>query len=118
MHRMPDPSHLLVARVHGVAARSADLTAAALELAGDSRGQEGCLSYDVLAEPEDRAELVLLSAWRTQADMRAHFASPAYARYSSAVTDLLARPSDATIYGVAGAVHPLPDLSREPQRAD
>ena len=49
--------------------------------------------------------------------MRAHFASDAYGRYVSAVTDLLTRPSDVTIYGISGAVHPLPDLSIEPQRA-
>jgi quinol monooxygenase YgiN len=114
---MPDPSHLLIARVHGVAARSADLTAAAEELAESSRAQDGCLSFDVLAPPEARAELVLVSAWRSERDMRAHFRSAAYGSYVSAVTDLLTRPSDVTIYGISGSVHPLPDLTTEPQRA-
>jgi hypothetical protein len=49
--------------------------------------------------------------------MRAHFASDAYARFGLAVTDLLTRPSDVTIYRVAGTVHPIPDLATEPQRA-
>jgi hypothetical protein len=49
--------------------------------------------------------------------MRAHFASEAYGRYVSAVTDLLTRPSDVTIYGISGTVHPFPELSTEPQRA-
>jgi quinol monooxygenase YgiN len=115
---VPAPSHLLVARVHGVAARSAELTAAAQELAAAGAADEGCLGFDVLTEPGDRSELVLLSAWRTNADMRAHFASAAYARYSSAVTDLLSRPSDVRIYAVSGTVHPVGDLSVEPQRAD
>ena len=60
---------------------------------------------------------MLLSAWRSDADMRTHFASGAYGRYVSAVTDLLTRPSDVTIIRAAGTVHPLPDLSIEPQRA-
>jgi quinol monooxygenase YgiN len=114
---MPDPSHLLIARVHGIAGRSDDLTAAAEELARSARPEAGCLSFDVLAPTEAHAELVLVSAWRSDRDMRAHFASAAYGRYVSAVTDLLTRPSDVTIYGIAATVHPLPDLSTEPQRA-
>jgi quinol monooxygenase YgiN len=114
---MPDPSHQVLARVHGVAARSDDLRAAAEELANLSATQAGCLGFDVLAPPGAKAELVLLSAWRSERDMRAHFTSAAYGRYVSAVTDLLTRPSDVTIYAISGAVHPIPDLSREPQRA-
>jgi len=117
MNHMPDPSHLLIARVHGVAARVADLTAAAEELAAAARTEPGCLGFDVLAPPGGGSELVLVSAWLSDADMRKHFASGAYGRYVSAVTDLLTRPSDVTIHRIAGTVHPLADLSIEPQRA-
>src|SRR5215212_6051939 len=61
---MPDPSHLVVARVHGVAARSAELRAAAEELADSSAAQDGCVSFEVLAPRGAGAELVLLSAWQ------------------------------------------------------
>jgi quinol monooxygenase YgiN len=120
---MPDPSSLLIARVHGVAVRGAELTAAAQELAAAqehaaaARAEDGCLTYDVLAEPGATAELVLIGAWRSDAAMRAHFASAAYGRYVAAVTELLTRPSNVTIHTVSGTVHPLPDLSLEPQRA-
>ena len=114
---MPDPSHLLIARVHGVAARSAELTAAAHVLATSCGAQDGCLSFDVLVEPGARSELVLVSAWRSDEDMRAHFASEAYGRYVVAVTDLLTRPSDVAIYSISGTVHPTPELSTEPLRA-
>ena len=114
---MADPSHLLIARVHGVAARSAELTTAATELASAAATQEGCLRYDALVEPGVAAELVLVGAWRSERDMRAHFRSEAYGSNVSAVTDLLTRPSDVTIYGISGTLHPLPDLSTEPQRA-
>jgi quinol monooxygenase YgiN len=114
---MPDPSQLLLARVHGVAARSAELRAAAQALADDSAAQDGCLGFDVLAVSGDASELVLMSAWRSDRALRAHFNSDAYGRYVVAVTDLLTRPSDVTIYTVSGTVHPIADLSREPQRA-
>jgi quinol monooxygenase YgiN len=114
---MPDPSHLLIARVHGVAARSAELREAAQELADASVEQDGCLGFDVLTVASDASELVLLSTWRGDRELRAHFSSGAYGRYVSAVTELLTRPSDVTIHTVSGTVHPIADLSREPQRA-
>ena len=114
---MPDPSQLLLARVHGVAARSAELRAAAQELAAASAAQDGCLGFDVLTVSGDASELVLMSAWGSDRALRAHFNSDPYGRYVSAVTDLLTRPSDVTIHNVSGTVHPLADLSREPQRA-
>ena len=54
---MPDPSHLLIARVHGVAARSAELRLAAQELADASAEQDGCLGFDVLTVAADASEL-------------------------------------------------------------
>jgi quinol monooxygenase YgiN len=114
---MPDPSQLLIARVHGVAARTAELLRAAQELAAGSVAEEGCISFDVLVRPDAASELVMVSAWRSDRDLRAHFSSPAYGDYVLAVTDLLSRPSDVTIYSVSGTVHPIADLSTEPQRA-
>jgi quinol monooxygenase YgiN len=114
---VPDPSHLLIARVHGVAARSAELRLVAEQLAEDSARQEGCLGFDVLTVAADASELVLLSAWRSDRELRAHFGSGPYGRYVSAVTDLLTRPSDVTIHTVSGTVHPIADLSQEPQRS-
>src|SRR5204863_487926 len=114
---MPDASTLMIARVHGVAVCAAELTDAARELAAAALAQDGCLGFDVLAEPGATAELVLMSAWRSEAAMRAHFASGAYGRYVATVSDLLTRPSDVAIHSVSGSVHPLPDLSTEPQRA-
>jgi quinol monooxygenase YgiN len=108
---------MLVARVHGVAARTDELAAAIRELADAAGAQSGCLSFDVLVPPDTRFEFVLVSAWRSESDMRAHFASGAYGRYVSAVTELLTRPSDVTIYGIANTVHPIADLSTEPGRA-
>ena len=67
-----------------MAARGADLTAAAEELAAAARTEPGCLGFDVLAPPGGPSELVLLSAWRGDADMRKHFALGAYGRYVSA----------------------------------
>jgi quinol monooxygenase YgiN len=117
MSRMPEPSHLVIARVHGVAARTTELAAAARELALASATQQGCRRFEVLTTPGDPTELALISEWADEGAMRAHFGSEAYGRYVSAVTELLTRPSDVTIYTVTGAIHPIADLSIEPGRA-
>jgi quinol monooxygenase YgiN len=70
----------------------------------------------VVATPTVNRTL-LMSAWRSDRELRADFNSDPYGRYVSAVTDLLTRPSDVTIHTVSGTVHPIADLSREPQRA-
>ena len=114
---MPDPSQLLLARVYGVAVRRTELLRAAQELAAAAVADEGCISFDVLVQPDAPSELVMVSAWHSDRDLRAHFSTPAYGRYVLAVTDLLSRPSDVTIYSVSGTVHPIADLSTEPQRA-
>jgi quinol monooxygenase YgiN len=113
---MADPSYLVIARVHGVAARRDELRGAAEDLARVSGAEGGCLSFEVLSVSADPSELVLVSAWRTEQDMRAHFRSGAYGRYVVAVTDLLTRPSDVAIHRVAETVHPVGDLSLEPGR--
>src|ERR1700741_5409018 len=94
---VPTPPHLVIARVHGVAARSGDLAAAAAELALASATHEGCRRFEVFSTPGDASELVLISEWATERAMRSHFGSEAYGTYTSAVTELLTRPSDVTI---------------------
>ncbi len=115
---MADPGILLVARVHGLAGRAAELAAAAQALAAAARRQDGSAGFDVLAVPEDPTELVLLCGWRDEAAMRAHLRSEPYGTWVVAVTDLLARPSDVAIHTVSATEHPVGDLSAEPGRAD
>ena len=117
---MPDPSHLVIARVHGVSARSAELRAAAEELADSSGAQEGCLGFDVLASPgrtPSWCSSVRGGASRTCARISRR---PHTARYVSAVTELLTRPSDVTIYAIVGdGASDRPTCRRSPSaRAD
>jgi quinol monooxygenase YgiN len=109
------PSILLVARVHGTVGGAGALLRAARELARAAAARDGCVGFDVL-EPGEPGELVILSGWRDEAAMRAHFASEAYAEYTAALTDLLARPSDVTVHRVSATVHPVADLAGEPGR--
>jgi quinol monooxygenase YgiN len=99
-------SRLLVARVHGLAGRRAELRAALGDLAAAALGERGCRQFDVL-ELDDPGEHLLLVDWESEDVMRAHFATAHYRRYREAVGPLLARPSDVVVHHVAQTVRPV-----------
>jgi len=96
-------SRLLIAHVHGLAGRRAELRALLDELATAARDEPGCLEFQVL-ERSDPGEMVLIAAWNGTEALRAHFATSHYRRYREAVGALLARPSDVTVHYVSQTV--------------
>lgn len=109
---MGDPELILVAEVHGLAGRAADLRALLGELADGARGEPGCVSFRVLGA-DDPGELVLLASWTSEDALRAHYRTPHYRRYRERVGLLLARPSDVVVHRLAGTVH-----ARDPNPPD
>ncbi len=110
-------SRLMVAELHGLAARIEDLRALLQELAGESRLEEGCESFRVLSG-EAPAELVVISAWRDEEALRAHFETTHYARYRTLVGPLLALPSDVVVHHVTETIHALDPNPPAPERFD
>jgi quinol monooxygenase YgiN len=101
-----DPEVILVAELHGLAGRQAELRGLLDELAVDARAEPGCVSFRVLAA-EGPGELVLLASWTGEPALRAHYDTPHYRRYREQVGPLLARPSDVLVHHVAATVHAL-----------
>jgi quinol monooxygenase YgiN len=99
-------SRLLIACVHGLAGRRAELRAALGDLAAAALGEPGCRQFDVL-ELDDPGEHLLLVDWESEHAMRAHFATGHYRRYREAVGPFLARPSDVVVHHVAQTVRPV-----------
>ena|SRR5215208_3800772 len=110
---MAATQRLLIARIHGLAGREDELERLLAELAGAARGEDGCLTFELLRGGEP-GELVLLSSWRDEAALRAHYAGAPYQRYRDAVGELLARPSDVTVHHVAESVHAVDPNLPEP----
>lgn len=99
-------SRLVIARLHGLAGRSAELRGLCDHLASATATEPGCRRFEVLALAE-AGEIVLLSDWVSEQALREHFATPHYRRYRDAVGELLARPSDVTVHHVSDTVHAL-----------
>jgi quinol monooxygenase YgiN len=101
-----DPEVILVAELHGLAGRQAELRGLLDELADGARAEPGCVRFRVLAA-EEPGELVLLASWAGEPALRAHYDTPHYRRYREQVGPLLARPSDVLVHQLAATVHPL-----------
>jgi quinol monooxygenase YgiN len=101
---MTDPGLLLVAELHGLAGREAELRALLAELAQSARAEPGCVGFRVLAS-DDPGEVVLLAGWRDEPALRGHYGTPGYRRYREQVGPLLARPSEVVVHHVAGTLH-------------
>lgn len=107
---------LVIASVHGLAGQAGGVRKAVEDLQRAAMAEDGCVDFRVGQELGEHGELTLLATWRDESSMRAHFRGAAYARYSDAVSPLLARPSDVAIHYIARTVHPLGDASTEPGR--
>jgi quinol monooxygenase YgiN len=101
---MTDSGVIVVAELHGLVGRIAELDALLAELAAGSRREPGCRAFRVLAANVP-AELVLLAEYADDDSLRAHYATPHYRRYREQVGPLLARPSDVLVHHVSTTVH-------------
>jgi quinol monooxygenase YgiN len=101
---MSDAIVILIGEMHGLVGRHAELEQVLDELAAGTRDEPDCLAYHVASLPEP-GEYLIVGTWRDEAALRRHYSTPAYARYRSAVGELLARPSDVVVHRVTSTVH-------------
>ncbi len=97
---------MLLAEIHGLAGRQAELAALLEELAAASRQEPACEWFRVL-RPSDPGEFVLLSMWKSDTGLRDHYRTSHYERYRMQVGELLARSSDVTLMPISGVIHAL-----------
>jgi quinol monooxygenase YgiN len=107
-----------VADLVGISGRRHELLAALAGAEREAADQPGCVRYafaELIAEPD---HFVLVSEWRDQAAMDAHYASPGFVSFQSSLNGLLARPSEMTVYSVSRSVRPLASGPMDPRDAD
>jgi quinol monooxygenase YgiN len=105
------------AEIHGLAGRAAELRALLTEHAETTARASGCtrcVAYAPLGgEP---GEYLLVAWWSDEPSLRAHYGSSEYGLYTTAVGELLARPSDVQIQYVERSVRARGDASLDPTR--
>ena len=76
----------------------AALMAGALEHVHRSRGEDGCISHDLLADAEDPLRFFFFERWRDMAAVRAHFRVPASGGFVALLRDQASAVEELTIY--------------------
>jgi quinol monooxygenase YgiN len=111
-------SLIVLAHVHTLVGRRAEVLEVFREAAAAARAEDGCLHYEFAESVEDPGRFVLVEEWRDQAALDAHFRSPGFQAYQENVGDLLARPSEMWIHRVSETVMPVDSAPMDPRRAD
>ncbi|HEU4475364.1 MAG TPA: putative quinol monooxygenase [Methyloceanibacter sp.] len=73
------------------------LREALLKVCAPTRGEKGCLNYDLHVSPDDPGLLVFHENWESMADLDAHLASPHIDAFRAVAPDLLAEPPNITL---------------------
>jgi quinol monooxygenase YgiN len=103
------------ADIHGLGGRAGELAELLAEHTSRLVAADGCLGAQA-SQPlgADAGEYVLITRWRDEDALRAHYAGDDYTYYAQRIGELLARPSDVTIAYVDREVRATADLSEDP----
>jgi quinol monooxygenase YgiN len=111
-------SVVAIADLYGISGRRGELQAVLAAAERAAAGQPGCVRYSFAATLVDPDHFLLVSEWRDQAALDAHYASTEFANFQFSLEGLLARPSQMTQYSVSGSARPLPSGPLDPRAAD
>jgi quinol monooxygenase YgiN len=109
---------VVVAEHFGIAGRRNELHALLATAEREARAGDGCLRYTYATSLDDHDHVVLVSEWRDQPALDAHYASPSFARFQFDLHGLLSRPSITTHYQVSQATRPVASGPMDPRDAD
>ena len=88
--------------VTGTVVARPDAVDEALRLATEhvvrSRSEPGCISHEVLRDPENPSRLVFVERWTDMAALKTHFAVPASGESVRALTALSTQPPEMVLY--------------------
>jgi quinol monooxygenase YgiN len=111
-------SVVAVADLFGISGRRQELRSVLAGAERDAAGQPGYVRYSFAATVADPDHFLLVSEWRDQAALDAHYASTGFANFQFSLQGLLARPSQMTLYSVSGSTRPLSSSPLDPRDAD
>jgi quinol monooxygenase YgiN len=109
---------LAIADIYGIAGRRQELLAALTSAQRDASARDGCLRYTITATMEDPDHFVTVAQWRDHAAVDDHYRSEEFASFQMSLDGLLARPSEMTMFDVAGELRPVPSAPMDPRDAD
>ncbi len=109
---------IAVAEMFGLAGRRAELVYLLERFEAEAAGTTGCARYTFAATLADADHFLLVSEWDDQAALDVHYASEAFTNFQFALHEMLAQPSQLTLYTSAAVVRPVDSAPMDPRDAD
>ena len=75
--------------------------AATKDLIEKSRAEEGCVSYSLYQDPQDKTKFLFFEEWKNQAAVDFHFATEHFKKFGETLNDCASAPAVITIYDCA-----------------
>lgn len=77
----------IIANIHAKPGQTEMVKSELLRLLPITRGEEGCITYDLHQDNDNPAHFTLIEAWESPAFWQAHMAAPHLAAYMAATED-------------------------------
>jgi len=94
------PPLRVVARIIALPDRIEEVRSILSELIEPTRGESGCVSYELLQNDSDPTDFTFVEEWESNAKLDAHMASPHLQKAIAAVDGKLAAPPDIRRYSL------------------
>ena len=107
-----------IADLYGISSRRQELVGLLAAAEREAAAQPGCVRYSFAATLADPDRFVLVSEWRDQVAMDAHYGSASFAAFQFSLDGLLARASEMTVYAVSRSTRPVASGPMDPRDAD
>ncbi|MBV9958342.1 MAG: antibiotic biosynthesis monooxygenase [Acidobacteria bacterium] len=91
-----------VARVRARAGAEERVKRACLALVAPSRGEAGCLNYDLHQSADDPALFLFYENWESREDLERHLESKHSVQFDESTAGLLAEPEEVTFWEKLG----------------
>lgn len=102
--RMEDQKVTVIAYIEVKPGGEAEFLAAAAEVVAATRAEEACINYDLHQSSDNPAKFVFYENWTSLAGLDQHSKSAHIQTFRSRIGDLLARPTEITLWQMKSEV--------------
>ncbi len=99
---MTDTTLKVIARFRAQPGREADLAKVLGGLIEPTRGESGCIAYELLVNLEDPREFTFVEEWESESALEAHFSTDHIASALEEFPEMLAQELDLRKYHLVG----------------
>ena len=98
----PEYMKMITAKVYIKQGREEDFISAAKVMIENSNKEEGCLGYMLYQDPYQGTNFIFVERYKNQAAVDAHFATPYFQEFGTAIAEMTSKDMEISILDIAG----------------